>query len=209
MSQFQVKYSINAEIDRVKDTIKQFDWLIKNGYNPTLPNGLMQADFHDVEKIKSTTLADYKDSNYETHKEYIELHALDILPRLSEFISLDLKVPFHDSYEIHLTRYGTNGSYRLPNSILINVQRMYQFGLMRTIAHEMMHLAIESYVLKHNISHWVKERVVYLLLSKCLPKYNREASLQIDPTAVDSAFEKYYPDIEKVLIEADKAYQKS
>jgi hypothetical protein len=87
----------------------------------------------------------------------------------------------------------------MPNKIIINIQRMFEFGLLKTIAHESVHLSIQLMVEKYNIKQWPKERVVDLLLQEFAPKVNSFQKMSIDTTKIDEIFKKEYPDVNKIL----------
>lgn len=63
-------------------------------------------------------------------------------------------------YEIYLTKFGTYGSYKLPNKIYLNVLRNSIDETFHTLLHEMIHLKVEGEVIKKNLSHKEKEALV-------------------------------------------------
>ena len=183
-------------------TLSNMSWLKNNHHKAVLPLMLEEADFKNYEKIKQIVEQEYLESDYLGPKTYIEEHEIEILPRLVEFISSELHQDVPPVYQIFLTKYGVGGRYRKPNTVLVNIKSKYELGLMRCLAHEIIHIAVEDFIRKYEVEHWIKERLVYLLLSKCLPLYAKDDRLPVDVTALDRSFEKYFPDIEKVLANA-------
>lgn len=85
-----------------------------------------------------------------------------------------------DRYTVELTLYGPGGSYDAAGgNIVLWTTEHGQFkggGGLHTIAHEMMHIAVEDgLVQRFGLSHWEKERLVDLLtrreLGDLLPSY--------------------------------------
>lgn len=70
------------------------------------------------------------------------------------------KIP--DTFIIKLTSYGMGGSYDLPNIVRFNIKSTIG---PKTILHEIIHLAIEPWIIKYKIRHWEKERIVDLILN--------------------------------------------
>ena len=116
-----------------------------------------------------------------------------------EKTSLTLK----DTYIIYLTKYGVGGSYNLPNSIIVNIKYKYSFGLLHTVFHEMLHLIIHPWITEYKISHWRKEKVVDLLLTKLAPQLSKPQQLPIETENIDKIFNEYYPDIELIIKNID------
>lgn len=192
-----ILYSKDFEIERVAGTLKRIDWYKANGYTVQLPDGLNVADLSTViyEDIKTAVSKEYDEQNYIGSKKYIEDHWDDIGNELLKNTPLATE----EHYDICLTRYGVGGSYHLPNKIIINIQRMFEYGLLKTIAHESIHLAIQPLVEKYNVKHWVKERVVDLILEQLVPKVNSFQKMPIETKRIDEIFKKEYPNIDSIL----------
>lgn len=60
-------------------------------------------------------------------------------------------------YKVFLSRYGTFGSYYLPDKIIVNVQRNVK-EIAKTIIHEIIHLNLEDELRKQGLSHQQKEK---------------------------------------------------
>jgi hypothetical protein len=195
-----ILYSPELEIERITNTIKRLDWYKANGYTVQLPESLDVSDISAIafDSIKNAVSKDYDEKNYLGSKKYIENHWSNVGEELLKNIK-NTSLTLQESYDIQLTRYGVGGSYHLPNKIIINIQRMFEFGLLKTIAHESLHLSIQPLIEKYNVKHWYKERVVDLLLQEFAPKVNSFQKMSIDTTKIDEIFKKEYPDIDKIL----------
>lgn len=102
-----------------------------------------------------------------------------------------------DQYSVELTLYGPGGSYDAAGgNIVLWTTESGQFkggGGLHTIAHEMMHIAVEeNFVQRFALSHWEKERLVDLLtrreLGHLLPGYELQpqGAAELDPFIVDT-----------------------
>lgn len=150
------------------------------------------------EDIKEAVIKEYDEQNYFSSKKYIEDNWVNFDEAfVSSVLVTGLIV--QDNYSIFLTRYGVGGSYNLPNTIIINIKRMFEFGLIMTIAHETTHLLIQPLVIKYNIDHWVKERIVDMLLEQFAKKLNKFQHIPIDTQKIDEVFNKNYPNVELIL----------
>ena len=76
---------------------------------------------------------------------------------------------------------------------------MFEYGLLKTTAHESIHLAIQPLVEKYNVKHWVKERVVDLILEQLVPKVNSFQKMPIEIERTDEVFKEKYPNIDLIL----------
>lgn len=195
-----IYYSIDFEVERILGTIKKIEWYKTNGYTVNLPESLDLSDIDKITKedIKEAVTKEYEEQNYLLAKKYIEGNWI----KFDEaFVAnaLSTKLVIQDQYAILLTRYGVGGSYNLPNKIIINIRRMFEFGLIMTIAHETTHLLIQPLVEKYNIDHWIKERIVDMLLEQFAQKLNKFQSIPVDTQKIDEVFNKNYPDVELIL----------
>ncbi|OGD66789.1 hypothetical protein A2442_01540 [Candidatus Campbellbacteria bacterium RIFOXYC2_FULL_35_25] len=201
---FNIYYSIDFDVDRVLETINKFEWFKSNNYSVILPKYLDLSDIKKITKedVKKVILKEYNEQDYLKQKEYLEnnLEKLILNENIEEKIKSTTLVLSKD-YNIYFTKYGVGGSYHLPNKIVININRCFEFGLLRTIIHEIIHLSIQLFVEKYNINHWTKERLVDLLFDKFAPKINKIQTISIDTNLIDESFEKNYPNVEKIISE--------
>ncbi len=195
-----IHYSMDYEVERIGSTLRRLAWYQENGYKPILPESL---DISDLPKItKEITMEavskEYNEQPYLEAKKYIEGHWSSVVEEFVKGVkSTDLVL--HDEYEISLTRYGVGGSYWLPNEIKINIVKMYEVGLMKTIVHEATHLTIQKFIDRYKIEHWVKERIVDLLLEQFAPKLNEFQFMPIETQKIDETFKLHYPNVELIL----------
>ncbi|MFA6297303.1 MAG: hypothetical protein WC629_01945, partial [Candidatus Paceibacterota bacterium] len=175
MTKLNVEYSLDFEVERVASTLKEIEWFKKNKYFLNLPEKF--TDEIDVKKITKEDIytaikSEFDEKVYEEAKEHILSEWNDSMIDGDELAKLDV-TPLNEC-RIFLTRYGVGGSYHFPNEIIINFQQKYSFGRIRTIAHEITHLLIQTYISKYKVSHWRKERIVDLLMTKLSSKLYKE-----------------------------------
>lgn len=63
MTNIQIHYSLNFEIDRVAKTLEKLDWFNEQGYKITLPSGIKQGS-----DTVSALNNEYKVEQYEMYK---------------------------------------------------------------------------------------------------------------------------------------------
>jgi len=190
MIKLNIEYSLDFEVERVTSTLKDIEWFKKNKYFLNLPENLNEKD------VYSSVKSEFDEKLYEEAREHILSEWNDSMIDEKELAKLDV-TPLSE-YKLFLTRYGVGGSYHFPNEIIINFQQKYSFGRIRTVAHEITHLFIQAYIEKYNVSHWRKERIANLLMTKLSPKLYREQNYPIDIKPVDDIFNAEYPRIEEI-----------
>lgn len=200
MIDLKINYSVEFEVERISETLKQLNWFKNKGYNVLLPSSLPTSNSIDIskEKIKESVIAEYIENDYETQKNYLLLNWNNIATQLSEGLSKIALMPLNQ-YKILLSKYGTAGSYHYPDQIILNIKFKYEKGLLRTTAHEIIHLTIHLLIEKYKINHWGKERIVDLLMFKLLPQLSKPQQLPINTEQIDNIFSKMYPDIEAII----------
>ena len=67
----------------------------------------------------------------------------------------------------------------------------------------MLHLIIHHWITEYKISHWQKEKVVDLLLTKLVPQLSKPQQLPVETENIDKIFNKYYPNIELIIKNMD------
>lgn len=78
---------------------------------------------------------------------------------------LERSVSDDKSFIVYLSKFDTYGNYELPNKIFINIKQPLSY-VKKTFEHEIKHLEIEKEVIKRNLSHEQKEKLVNLLIEK-------------------------------------------
>lgn len=148
------KYSLDNEIKRVSFYISKLSWYKEHGYNKIkLPNNLESLS------IETAVKKEYSEARYEEEKNKLEKEWERFeISRLEKSIS-SLHIKVKTKYDVILTQYGTSGSYRLPNTIVVNFLAKDK---VKIILHEMMHLSMEE-LFNKKISHETKEAIIDLL----------------------------------------------
>lgn len=206
MIKLEVNFSLENEIQRVQYTLNKLRWFMDNKYKINLPEKLkINPDIiPDVSEnqIRESVLAEYNEDDYKTQKDFL----LKNWQKVADEALIELKktsLTPEDIYIIHLTKYGVGGSYNPPNSITVNIKYRYSLGLLRTVFHEILHLTIHSWITEYGISHWQKERIVDLLITKFVPQLSKPQELPIETEDIDKIFNKYYPNIELIIKNID------
>lgn len=145
MIDLKINYSVEFEVERISETLRQLDWFKNKGYNVSLPSSLSVSNPADIsrEEIKNSVITEYVENDYKTQKDYLLMNWSDVATQLSEELSKVALVSLNQ-YKIFLSKYGTAGSYHYPDQIILNIKFKYEKGLLRTTAHEIIHLIINS-----------------------------------------------------------------
>ena len=156
----------------------------------------------DDEELRKMIVEEFSDAEYLKKEEIINKEWLNVQ---AEFVKKlkTLGRPIQEKYFIYLTKYGVGGSYGYPDNMIVNIGNRFP---VRTICHEMIHLTIQDLIEEYEIEHWVKERIVDLVMVKFFPevkKIQNEGELE-NEKEINEIFEKHFPDIEKVIIEISK-----
>lgn len=200
------KYSPKYDIYRVKSTIKKMDFYEKNKYIPILPDSINKNS--DDKTIEFKVKKDWNKSAYMDTIDNINSEWSKISIKLIENIK-ETGLKLHKSYDVFLTKYGVGGSYNTPNIIVLNIfksngQKKNGRELVKTIAHEIIHLTIDVFIIKNNIKHWDKEAIVSKFLSKLLPEIEQEIFIQNkNDELINKIFQEKYPDIQKIIKEVE------
>lgn len=195
-----ILYSVDFEIERVSETLKRFEWYKTHGYSVKLPKVFNLSDYEKIsrEDIVTAVRDEYNEQIYLDSKEYLDHNWDNVSNRLVKGV----EIPAHSlqgQYDVYFTRYGVGGSYRLPNEIVVNIQSKFEFGLLRTIVHEIVHLLIGDAVSRYKIEHWKKERIVDLLIDRIIPEMSKVQPVPIDTQVVDEIFKDNYPNMDLVM----------
>lgn len=204
---FKIKFSKIFEVQRIWDVIKNIQWYKEKGYSVRLPEKLKEKDILLLKKISKKEVSDavskeYDKSDYLKIKTEIAKHLQNIFLLFKEkFFFSDYKS--NSSYNINLTKYGTNGSYEAPATIIINFRDRELKNILKTITHEMVHLRIERLVSENKLDHWKKERLVDLICQKIIPDLNvfQKLPVSVNISRIDEVFHAFYPDIGRIVEE--------
>ena len=203
MIKINIEYSIQKETERVINTISRIDSFIERGYNIRkllFPKNLSYEELKLMTKdeIQKLITEEYIIDDYKKNIKYIQDRWLQIGPKLSAGIE-KMKIVLIPEFDIIFTKYGITGSYHTPKTIIVNIQKFYLEGLLRSIIHESIHLVINPFILSYKIDHWSKERIVDLIFLVFFPELNK---MQIIPNTdeLDKIFYEYFPNIEEVIL---------
>jgi len=197
MIALEIKYSVEYEVHRVKETLKELSWYKENGYDVLYPQGLSETSSED--EIAAAVLNTYSEEEYAIYAGMLNSLWENYLPKLKNTRAI-LPFDLRDTYIVVLTQYGTNGSYFPEESkIIINRARRDKDTVLGTLMHEIVHISVEHLIKKYAVSHWRKERLVDLLCEKYFSDIRKMRDLtQEDVSPVDIAFTEKYPDIEAI-----------
>ena len=203
MINLDIKYSLEDEILRIKNTAERIKHYKEHGYKVFLPKNLSMDDPNieesliNTEYIKELLSSEYDEENYKNNEKYLlnELPKIDFV--LNHFFKLSSLKP-QETYKIIFTRYGVGGSYYPPDCVIINVRTRKEKQITISIIHEIIHLSIQHLIDKYEIDHWKKERVVDLIINEIAPEINIMQNIPINTEKIDEAFKKNYPDIEEI-----------
>ncbi|MBI2409647.1 hypothetical protein HYV30_01220 [Candidatus Kaiserbacteria bacterium] len=194
-----INHSLEAEISTVRGVVRKYDWYLQMGYpaeNIRLPSGVTK-DSTD-EDVANAVRKEYDLDAYSAYAQQLLAVWPAFQPGFAEMkkvSSFDLK----DAYEIVLTKYGTGGGYNPARSLIVlrmaeNIEKSAAVA-----AHEIVHMAIDTYIKAFGVPHWHKERLVDLLVERYFPgKKMMQKAPASAVAAVDPAYESSFPDIKTI-----------
>lgn len=177
MIKINIQYSIKKEVERVIYTANRIDTFSDRGYKVegfSSPKNISYKDFKLMTEIEIERLIteEYIALDYDKNIKYIQDRWIQIEPKLKLGIE-KMKIEMIPEFDIIFTKYGITGSYESPNVIIVNIKKFFNEGLLRIIIHELIHLLINPYILKYNIEHWPKERIVDLIFLDFFPELSK------------------------------------
>ena len=196
VTDLKILHSADYEIQHIEYTLSKIEWYRENGYTVDIPYGLTSNS--NVAEITSLVMREYEENEYVNHTDMICEMWRDFFTMyelLIEATALNLVSP----YTVILTKYGTGGSFDPKNNkIVLNIKGRTAQSIFGTLLHEITHISIHQYIVKYEISHWYKERLVDLIGLEYFPTVRHPQNIKIDVTTVDKAFSKHFPNIENV-----------
>ena len=203
----EVSFPLEEEILRVKNAVDRYQWFVENKYRLNLPND-MREKLERGEKVTDDDIRadvenEYSDEKYREVAEEIT----ESLKKESETFFKNLKSlgqPLPEKFHVFMSVYGVGGSHRYPDTVIVNINKRTTTKILRTVFHEMTHIAIQDLIELHNISQWTKERLVDLAMNKFFPD---KPSLQRDPEhaeQISAIFEREFPNIEQIILEVSR-----
>ena len=173
--------TINEETNMVWFVLKEYAWFKNNNYKVILPKHPKIKELIDISlknnglaqkyksAVKEIVKLDYNKEDYQNYLDFLESSKNEIdnlLQPIFEFKKWGFKI--HKIYNVILTRYGPGGSYDADKGKIILCTSMKKELLVNATIHEIIHIGIEHFVNKFNLSHSEKERIVDILCSKKL-----------------------------------------
>ena len=210
MSKINIIYSKEFDSQRVINTIKRLDWYLENKYNL---NNLSFPKTLDKEKLKGYSDKEIKDAIEAEYSEDLYKENEKFILNNWEKISGEIDLAFSKSnlksqneYKIYLTKYGMGGSYDLPNIVIINLLNSFKFGMLKTMIHEIIHLAIQKDIDEYKIGQGQKERIVDLFFANNFPRrvFAQNVYSPIDLEKIDQIFDDNFPNIEDAIKKLSK-----
>ena len=184
------KYGIEIEIDRVLKMLDKFSWYVENGYNPTLPVGITELSSND--EVKNSIINEYNSIIYSSAESKI-LADWSLIQNKLYKVSVKYFPFVPNEIVLKLTKYGTYGSFQLPNFIVLDLNNKRGF---LTIYHEFIHLCLEDELVRNKVSHWDKERIIDNILHSDLFNFLHYSFWQRDyhgsVERVDDIFKAYF-----------------
>lgn len=203
----KINFSKEAEVSRIKYTLKKINWFNEHGYKVNLPfkikNIIDDERILTDEEILEAVNTEFDPVIYQEKENDLKQKWKEEKEKfLNKLATLNLPIQYE--YKILFTRYGVGGSYKLPNDIKINFDYSNEESTLATLFHEIIHLTVEDLIHEFNIDHWTKERLVDLVYAKFFPEKRR---LQRDPEKaedINEIFNEYYPNFKKIIFEVSK-----
>jgi hypothetical protein len=203
MSKIKIIYSKEYDIQRVKNTINKIDWFIENKYDYKKFSFPKKLDLEKIknysdQEIEDIVASEYEETLYKENEQFLNKQWSTIFNEIEQAFSRSSLV-IQDEYNIYLTKYGTGGSYDIPNKVIINLSKSWNIGMLKTIIHEIIHLSIQKYIDEYKIGQWEKERIVDLFFIKNFPNRVPMQNMPINTKDIDEIFIEKFPDIKAVI----------
>ena len=198
MIKLDISHSLESETERVFLTLKKLEWYLSNGYTPILPKGLQKDS--TLEEVTNAISAEYTPAEYEVSAQSLLEAWHHHAQTIEKLVTGPL--PLKREYKIILTRYGVGGSYDTSTeTIKVNIKSSPPREVVGVVLHEIVHIALEPLILKYNISHWRKERLVDLIGNTFFSEIRKPQIIREDVSIVDEKYKSLSPDIEAIIKE--------
>lgn len=174
---FKFIYSIRNEVKVVLEIFQDKKFIIENGYEEELklPQGISLLTNFELETLERRI---EKEFNQKSAKK-VEEELLTLIKKNENILDSFLKSFRYKApkiIKIILTRYDVNGSYYLPDKLVINICSDRDY--FETFVHELIHLVVEKPIIQEkNLNQVDKEGLVdYIMvhnqfIKRMLPDY--------------------------------------
>jgi len=204
LSVLKIKYSQSFEVKRIQNTLLEYGWFLEQGYRVNLPKSIAEKlrlnQVVEKQDIKTAVALEFNEDFYKKRAAKLK----EQWNKIQKVFFANLKTlggPLPKFYNVYLTKYGVGGSYHLPNTVILNLNYGSRENIVHTVAHEMVHLAIEKWVQKYNLSHWDKEWLVDTILYRILPGYKKLQKKPKNIRGYSKIFKRCFPNMELLIKE--------
>lgn len=156
----RIRFGIRLELRRIRNTIAKLDWYGSYGYKVRLPKAIDPKNA-TVKELTAALRREYRAEDYRKAAAEISSGYSSVDQNFTKAVKKRFGKNVPDVIEVILTRYGTGGSYNLPNKVIVNICGKHPA---MTLLHEICHLMVEPYVKRHQVPHWEKEKIVDQIL---------------------------------------------
>ncbi len=197
-------YSREFDTQRVLNTIGKLEWYIEHKYDQQLsfPKTLDKEKLkgYSEDDIRLAVDREYSEEKYSQNEDFLLSYWKKVSREIASAFSLSgLVCP--NQYRIFFTKYGTGGSYDMPDTVIVNLNKVSGISMVKTVVHEIIHLGIEKYIDEYAIDQPTKERIVDLFFVKNFPRMAilQNVYMLMDTSSIDQAFDDAYPDMKAVM----------
>ena len=148
MIKIEFEFGLNLEIQRVQNTLNDLNWLNENKYRYSLPVFKNGGDGVSDEEIQNSVRDEYSVAEFEIAEEAVRSAWNERWTKIEKIQNTMIGADKLDHIKIIFTKYGTGGSYQIPDKIIINLQDKIPEYLIKTVIHECIHLMIENLIKK-------------------------------------------------------------
>ena len=179
--------------------IRNFKWYREHGYFASLylPKilDIEQEQISSEEEVRGAIVAEYDQLLYDAAAQEITRSWSEVDERVTAALRTN-GLATTEEHVVRLTRYGTGGSYHLPNIIVVNFAKMR--ATVPALVHEMIHLSTERHIKRHGVDQQQKERLIELITKKIVPDMILQRQTSGHPE-VEKAFGEYFPDLDAIV----------
>lgn len=168
-NQFEFIYTVDSEINYLRDLAPQIKSLINRNYEVALPEGvsLEKVIEFDEPTVRNSVEKELDPDSAQKYTEDLKAELEPLEKKLDEFInSLPGEKP--ERLRILWTNYGPGGSYGKPGVVRLRFDACVP--TLVNFIHELTHSIVEESIVKiHQLDQADKERIVDYLVLKILP----------------------------------------